>query len=115
MKTTSSLLLQVLVGFILVILWFPSIIYFEYINKDNNDKTSDLNYKIKDYYLKSGKIKKIGRKVHTFDTSLGPIKINKSILSKSAQNTFPVSGYNIISVSFLIGSSLIGHQYLGQK
>ena len=81
MKTTSSLLLQVLVGFILVILWFPSIIYFEYINKDNNDKTSDLNYKIKDYYLKSGKIKKIGRKVHTFDTSLGPIKINKSILS----------------------------------
>ena len=81
MKTTSSLLLQVLVGFILVIIWLPSIIYFEYLNRINNEKTYNLSNKIKDYYLETGRIKKIGKKNHNFNTNLGPINNKNSILS----------------------------------
>ena len=81
MKTRHKILMQIFVGFILIVLWFPAIIYFEYLNRVNNDKTAKLSYKIDDYYLKSGRMKKIGNKVHKINTNLGQFTVNNSIIT----------------------------------
>lgn len=81
MKTRHTILMQIFIGFILIVLWFPAIIYFEYLNRVNNDRTAKLSYKIDDYYLKSGRMKKIGNKVHKVNTNVGQFTVNNSIVT----------------------------------
>ena len=86
--SASSIAGNMIFGFILVLLWIPSIITAEINNKGNRLETEKLQETLKTAFLYTGKVKKLNDDKIKLSTNFGEVTVNDSIYAREEYNVW---------------------------